>query len=128
MRVIEVKGSLRVRLAAVFLVVIGLVGMHHLVTVGCASVLSGHSDGHAMADLAPPVVDADVLASSDHEMDAATGAGICLAVLVFSILILTRRSSWIRRDSLAMARVHQRCMSLRRTDPPDLLVLSISRT
>lgn len=117
-------------MAAAFLVVIGLVGMHHLVEVGCASVLSGHSQAHSVAatDHVAPVVDADLVVFGGSEVDAATGAGVCLAVLVFSILIFARRSAWISRDLLAKPDVRHVSRSVKRTEPPDLLILSISRT
>jgi hypothetical protein len=127
-RVVEVRGSLKVRLVAVCLVVVGLVGMHHLIAVGCASIGASHSDSHLMYVM--PAVEHDVEPSGQHGTDpsGSTGSIACLAVMVFAVSLLARRSSWVRRDPSRLLTTDRRLLGPQRSEPPDLVVLSISRT
>lgn len=128
MRVVDASGSFRVRFAAALLVIIGLIGMHHLIAVGCASIGASHSDSHSTYVM--PAVEHDVEPSGQHGTDQSGSAGsiACLAVMVFAVSLLARRSSWVRRDPSRPLTTDRRLLGPQRSEPPDLVVLSISRT
>lgn len=128
MRVVEVHGLLRVRVAAVALVVVGLVGMHHLVALGCASISMGHSDSHAVSVIPPTDLEVQSPKHPGADVDTDSGTVVCLAIMVFAVSILGRRLAWIRRDPRRHVAMGHRFLGPQRTEPPDLVVLSISRT
>jgi hypothetical protein len=122
----------------VALLALGLVGMHHLVVAACHHGATAHASmlasdvtvGHSLLDPSSPAP-----AQAPHEApDGAPGglvgaAATCLAILLMIIgLVLPRIVSRVRyltaRD-LCPRTTH---VSARFLDPPDLTLLSVSRT
>jgi len=119
---------------------IGLVGMHHLISTGCLAGSNTHADAHVMEAQSPSN---DVSTVSEADRGTRSGAGIaqpptnaehsdhlgviCMAVLMlFSVIVPSVRAIIARRRPLA---VGVRTASPQKSaDPPDLRVLSISRT
>jgi len=120
MRVVSADGSLWARVAAVSVVLIGLIGMHHLIALGCASIGAGHSDSHSTYVMPP--VEHDGEPSSHHETDPSGDVGsiACLAIMVFVFSLLTRRTSWVRRDPPGRLAINRRFLGPQRNEPPDL--------
>ena len=117
--------SVGLRLALVGVIVLGLVGMHHLV-IAChhaASVVSASSvvDDHGHHTPVP---------AGDHDEHGAVGAAaVCLAVLLgFLSLLVPPLRRGARRRSTERATPRGSPMIARLPDPPDLNVLSIART
>lgn len=130
MRVVEVsRGSLLARIASSALLVLALIGMHHLTAVGCAAVVGDHPHHEAIA-----VVHGDVPTGQpdDHGAPSAdspiTPGAVCLAVLftvalaIPVIRLLMPREGNKDRDAARFPDLQ------RDKDPPDLTALSISRT
>lgn len=133
-------GSLASRLVVVALVAVGLVGMHHLVVVAChhaashgdhASVLSMDSvvdhGAHGAAGTAPVESPTD---GSDGAPGGLVGAAAtCLAILLMVVgLVMPQVLARVRRW-------HGMCLlpaapptAVRIAKPPDLTLLSVSRT
>jgi hypothetical protein len=127
-RVVEIHGPLWVRVAAACLVVLGLVGMHHLVALGCATVSVGHADSHVPSVIPASGPDGPSPQQQNADLDFNSGTVVCLAIMVFAVSILGRRLAWIRRDPRRHVAMGHRFLGPQRTEPPDLVVLSISRT
>jgi hypothetical protein len=119
---------------------IGLVGMHHLISTGCLAGSNKHADAHVMEAQSPSN---DVSTVSEADRGTNSGAGvvqpptnaehsdhmsaICMAVLMlFSVIIPSARAIIARRRPLALG--IRSASPPRSADPPDLRVLSISRT
>jgi hypothetical protein len=134
------SGSLAPRLVVVALLALGLVGMHHLVVAACHHGGShvGHStmltsDATQSHSLLDPAL-AAVVPMPEGAPDQAPGglvsiAATCLAILLMIIgLVLPRLVSRLRHVT-----VRDRCLGMMRFDarplePPDLRLLSVSRT
>ena len=128
------------RLAIVALLALGLVGMHHLVVVACHHVASSstsvaaplaldahdsgsHGAGHGLPAPAP----------ADEPDGSPTGlmgaAATCLAiVLMLALLVAPRLLSRLRRVLVPDRLPVLRRLVARLLEPPDLLLLSVSRT
>lgn len=130
-------GSLAPRLVVVALLALGLVGMHHLVVVACH-----HAAGHS-SQAAPLIAHgshgdhSSGVAPSQAPREAPDGApgglvgaaATCLAILLMIVglvlpQVLARVRRWrLPRSELLMPRVTAGLLK-----PPDLIILSVSRT
>ena len=139
-RKVITPGSLVPRLVVVALLALGLVGMHHLVVVAChhGASQAGHATmlpteaagGHAQHDAGPT---APMQAPREAPAPAPDGlvgaAAMCLAVLLMVIgLMVPRIVSRLRRVTLPDIRPRATSIVTRVFDPPDLSLLSVSRT
>lgn len=147
MTVVSVAGSVLQRLLVVAALIVGLVAMHHLVATGCAAVMGGHD--HATTASAAPgsalshdsasgefvSLESQLEMAAGHESHPATAvslggaASLCLAIVVF--LLILRRPTTVIAAWFGEHRVLKRPLSPARQrveQPPDLTVLSISRT
>ena len=128
------------RLVIVAVLALGLVGMHHLVVVACHHVASSstsvaaplaldahdsgsHAAGHGLPAPAP----------QDAPHDAPSGlmgaAATCLAiVLMLVLLVAPRLMSRLRRVLVPDRLPSPRRVVARLLEPPDLHLLSVSRT
>ena len=139
-------GSVAPRLVVVALLALGLVGMHHLVVVACH-----HAAGHsAHAATATP---SGVLSMDAHAAHADHGSGLaaqtpmspqppadepsglvavaatCLAILLMLVgLVLPHMMARVRRWRLMRLRLHMPPKTAWAFKPPDLTLLSVSRT
>jgi hypothetical protein len=139
-------GSVAPRLVVVALLALGLVGMHHLVVVACH-----HAAAHsAHASTATPGV---VLSTDAHAAHADHGSGLgahaptspqppadepsglaavaatCLAILLMLVgLVLPQILARVRRWRVMQLRLHEPPTATRAFRPPDLTLLSVSRT
>lgn len=124
--VVVIRGSMLGRLLAVLVLVVGIIGMHHVVATGCAFVTGSHSSTHGQElvssnSLAEAVTD---VASAEPVDVAGT---VCVAIIVLWILAAPlRRRLFAVRDSVGEAAPAESFAPLAR--PPDLHLLSISRT
>lgn len=115
------------RLLLAVAVTLTVVGMHHLASPGCAEPVAHHGVSFVVGT--EPMSD-----SPQGELDADTSLqdmtpGLaCLALLVAVGVVLraTRGVTARRRDLLELR--HEARVSPRIEDPPDLHILSISRT
>ena len=133
------------RLVVVALVVLGLVGMHHLVVAAChhgathgdhLAVLSMDSvvdhGAHDLADTTP--ADTTPTEAPADGSDGAPGgfvgaAATCLAILLMVIgLVLPQLLARVRRWRSARLSVASAWSAARSPKPPDLTLLSVSRT
>jgi hypothetical protein len=139
-------GSVAPRLVVVALLALGLVGMHHLVVVACH-----HAAAHsAHASTATP---GGVLSMDTHAAHADHGSGLgahaptspqppadepsglaavaatCLAILLMLVgLVLPQILARVRRWRVMQLRLHEPPTATRAFRPPDLTLLSVSRT
>jgi len=139
-------GSVAPRLVVVALLALGLVGMHHLVVVACH-----HAAAHsAHAYTATPGV---VLSTDAHAAHADHGSGLgahaptspqppadepsglaavaatCLAILLMLVgLVLPQILARVRRWRVMHLGLHVPPTATRAFRPPDLTLLSVSRT
>jgi hypothetical protein len=139
-------GSVAPRLVVVALLALGLVGMHHLVVVACH-----HAAAHsAHASTATP---GGVLSMDTHAAHADHGSGLgahaptspqppadepsglaavaatCLAILLMLAgLVLPQILARVRRWRVTHLRLHVPPTATRAFRPPDLTLLSVSRT
>ena len=134
------SGSVAPRLVVVALLALGLVGMHHLVVAACHhggthvdhSLMSA-SDAPPSHSLHDPSLAALVHAPQESP-DPATGglvgaAATCLAILLMIIgLVLPRLVARLRRVFVFDRRPRIRHVVARLLEPPDLHLLSVSRT
>ncbi len=122
------------------LVLLGLVGMHHLVVAAChhgashtahGSVLSMESvvahSTHASSDAVP------VEAPGDGSQGAPGGvvgaAATCLAILLMLVgLVLPHMLARVRRWHMSRVTILEQWVSTSPVRPPDLNLLSVSRT
>ena len=131
-------GSLAPRLLVVAVLALGLIGMHHLVVAACHHV-SSHS-GHASALTASTSHDAAThgvpLAPLQAPQDAPEAPGglvgaaaTCLAVLLMIVvLVLPHVLARVRRWWQMSARQPLTRVASAIIKPPDLTLLSVSRT
>jgi hypothetical protein len=133
-------GNVAPRLLVVALLALGLVGMHHLVVAAChhGGTHVGHStmpasDATPSHSLHDPSLAALVHAPQESP-DPATGglvgaAATCLAILLMIIgLVLPRLVARLRRVFVFDRRPRIRHVVARLLEPPDLHLLSVSRT
>lgn len=132
--------ALLLRLAFVATLVLGLVGMHHLVVVACHHAASSttstaaplaldahHSGSHAAGHGLPAP------APADEPPGAPTGllgaAATCLAIILMLVLLVAPRfMSRLRRVLVPDRLPAPRHVVARLLEPPDLHRLSVSRT
>jgi len=127
-------GRLLARAALVGALVLGVVGMHHLVIAAChhlgvsstsSAMVMDHHAGHSV----PTEVPAAPAPADPAPAGALGAAAMCLAVLLLVVLILAPRAwAHLRRSESRPAFVHIQALLREIARPPDLLVLSISRT
>ena len=136
------KGGLVSRLVVVALLAVGLVGMHHLVVVACHHVASSSSTTSVAAPLALDVHDSGshtaghglpAPAPQDAPHDAPSGlmgaAATCLAIILMLVLLVAPRlMSRLRRVLVPDRLPSPRRVVARLLEPPDLHLLSVSRT
>jgi hypothetical protein len=134
--VVSCGGSLTRRLITVALVVVGLVGMHHMVSVSCSAVFQEHGAAHSPHQVEVPMVAGPALPETSTVPDFGIGThpqqshwGLdCLAILfVVSLGIPVVRRVILRRRSRPIP-VPIEDQHFPFSDPPDLRCLSISRT
>lgn len=130
MRVVEVsRGSLLARIASSALLVLALIGMHHLTAVGCAAMVGDHSQHDAIGS-----VHEDLLAGQADERGAPTAdspitpGAVCLAVLFTVALVIPVIRLLMPREGNKDQDAARFPDLQRDKDPPDLTALSISRT
>ena len=121
---------------------IALIGMHHLISTGCVAGSNTHADAHVM-DAKSHSGDVSTVIVSGADRGTSSGAGVvqpptnaehsdhlsamCMAVLMlFSVIIPRARAIIVRRRPLSVG--IRSASPPRSADPPDLRVLSISRT
>lgn len=134
-------GGLASRLVVVALLAVGLVGMHHLVVVACHHAASSTSsaaaplvlDTHDSGSQHAPGHGLPAPAPADDPDGAPTSllgaAATCLAiVLMLMLLIAPRLTSRLRRVLVPDRLPALRCFAARLLEPPDLHLLSVSRT
>ena len=130
------KGGLVSRLVVVALLAVGLVGMHHLVVVACH-----HATGQATAVLAaesphsthglPHDQTAPLPQQAPEEAptDLLGAAATCLAILLMIVLLIAPRLlSRLRRVLVPDLMWAPSRLVARLLAPPDLHLLSVSRT
>ena len=131
------------RVIACALLVIGIAVMHHVVVTGCSTLTSsagqGHAaQGHAAQDHvshAPASLDASsadaAVADGLGEVPPAQSpaAAICLAIVLGGWLMVPLVRAWrIRRDTEQTSHTRDRAIVDIPARPPDLVLLSVSRT
>lgn len=133
-------GRLAPRLVVVALLALGLVGMHHLVVVACHHGAGhvGHStmvgsDATLTHSLHDGSSSAPVQAPHDEPSPAPGGlvgaAATCLAILLMIIgLVVPRIVSRVRHMTACELGPRTLSVTTRLLDPPDLALLSVSRT
>ena len=124
------------RLVIVAVLALGLVGMHHLVVVACHHVAA--SSTSVAAPLAPDAHDSGSHGAghglpADEPDGSPTGlmgaAATCLAiVLMLVLLVAPRLMSRLRRVLVPDRLPSSRRVVARLLEPPDLHLLSVSRT
>lgn len=137
----SVEGSLVRRVLVAALLIVALVGMHHLVASGCAL----HADAHQVTQVTATGPDVAATHASTANLSAVafdwvqapedSGAGssagafiACVAVLLL-LALLIRPRSWLRhRSPYTGNRTKARYRVDRCAQAPDLQQLSISRT
>lgn len=132
-------GGMTSRLVVVALLAVGLVGMHHLVVVACHHVAASSTTpaplgmdthdatSHATGHGSPAPVKQD----APHEAPAGLigAAATCLAiVLMLVLLVAPRLTSRLRRVLVPDRLPAPRRVVTRLLEPPDLHLLSVSRT
>jgi len=129
MRVVSVGGSQSHRMAIVILLIAGLVGMHHLVSVTCSTAFGEHGAHHSTATTtATSPVDAQPLVnpetSADHNVGQETQAqqidlgSACIAVLFVISLAIPSLRTMVRRKRISTALVLIDTRELPVTHPP----------
>lgn len=124
--VVAIRGSMFGRLLAVLVLVVGIIGMHHVVATGCAMVTGSHSLTHGQElDSSSFTAETETDVASAAPVDLA--GTVCVAIIVLWILAAPlRRRLYAARDSVGEAAPAESFAPLAR--PPDLHLLSISRT
>jgi len=124
------------RLMVVALLALGLVGMHHLVVAACHHVgQAGAHHGVLTMDAAPAGTTYDALIGADREAPVEGSGGLvgaaatCLAVLLMIVgLVLPQVLARLRRWQALRFAMAVPLASACPPKPPDLTVLSVSRT
>ncbi len=129
-------GSLTRRLITVALVVFGLVGMHHMVSVSCSAVFQEHGVAHSPHQVEVPMVAGPALPETStvpdfgigtHPQESHWGLDRLAILFVVSLGIPVVRRVILRRRSRPSP-VPTEDKHFPFSDPPDLRCLSISRT
>lgn len=137
MRVVTIGGSQSHRLIVVIVLIVGLVGMHHLISVTCSAVVSEPGAHHSVAPAAAPVeaqTPVNPETSTDHNVSQGTQAqpldlgSACIAILFVISLAIPSLRAMVRRKRISTALVLMDIRELPVTHPPELKRLSISRT
>lgn len=114
------------------LVVIGIIGMHHLVVSACHQVSSHIAHQVAGESTVEPTSTEPIStqpASGSGSTDVGSTFMTCLAVLVLAALMVRPRRAPSPTENFAdRATPHRHSYRLHALDPPDLVELSISRT
>lgn len=108
-------------------VALAVVGMHHLTSSGCSEPVAHHGLV-SMADAGPLAESPQKEWASESVLDDVTPGLVCLALLI-AVGVVSRIMGGVavrRRDLLEPN--HPASVNPRIDDPPDLHILSISRT
>ena len=126
------------RVISCALLIIGIAVMHHVVVTGCSTLAGSAGQGHAAqghASHAPASIDAPsadaAVADGLGEVPPAQSpaAAICLAIILGGWLMVPLVRAWrIRRDTEQTAHPRDRAIVDIPARPPDLVLLSVSRT
>jgi hypothetical protein len=135
-RVVSAIQGRAARLMVVAVLAVGLVGMHHLVVAACHHVgQAGAHHGVLTMDAAPAVTTYDVPIGAHHEAPVEGSGGLigaaatCLAVLLMIVgLVIPQVLSRLRRWQALRFAMTVPPASTCPPKPPDLTVLSVSRT
>ena len=140
MRVVSVSGSPVYRIVTVLLLIAGVIGAHHMVSVTCSAFLNHHGSSHAVEvtnfdrsfgqTSTAYLADTPVDSSGIDSVDSGVHVGLdCLAILiVISIAIPVLRELMNRRKSSIHIHEHVNSEHGQASHPPDLRKLSVSRT
>lgn len=116
------------RIALAATVAAALVGMHHLTAVGCSEPVAHHAVVHVGEPESSLDSSPGNPRSGDASVDDLTPGLVCLALLV-AVGVVSRAIGGVLTRRRDVQRVHQDwAVTSRIDDPPDLHVLSISRT
>lgn len=116
------------RIALAAAVSLALVGMHHLTSFGCPEPVGHHAAVHVVEPETPLVSSPENPSLSDASVKDLMPGLICLALLV-AVGVVFRAVAGVLTRRRDVRHVHQDWAVLSRIDdPPDLHVLSISRT
>lgn len=143
MRGVIIGGSTALRLSAIIFVIVGLIGMHQLVNLVCSAMSteqgsthsqsSGASQAHGTHEthsLNPSALESsiDPMWESDSRTQQSDLGMACVAILIiFVVAIPLFRMIAIRRRVISVYHSPPAVFP-RAADPPDLKLLSISRT
>lgn len=121
------EGPLWQRLLLAVTVALSVVGMHHLTSVACSQPVAHHEVVHVAA--AKLLTDSpERTPDSNTAVQDLTPGVACLALLIaVGVVLRAMRGFAARRRDLLEAK-HEATVSPRIEDPPDLHILSISRT
>ncbi|MDA2988887.1 MAG: DUF6153 family protein [Actinomycetota bacterium] len=122
------KSPLWQRIALAATVALALVGMHHLTTSDCSEPVAHHAVVHVVEPGSSLDSSQGNPSSGDASVDGLTPGLVCLALLV-AVGVVFRAVGGVLARRRDVQRVHQDwAVTSRFDDPPDLHVLSISRT
>ena len=126
------------RVISCALLIIGIAVMHHVVVTGCSTLVGSAGPSHAVqghASHAPASIDASsadaAVADGLGEVPPAQSpaAAICLAIILGGWLMVPLARAWrIRRDTEPTEHPRDRAIVDVPARPPDLVLLSVSRT
>jgi hypothetical protein len=105
----------------------GLVAMHHLTAIGCSIAMNDHASAHVMDEQLLPA-DAARADAAKEVTDIPAPDIVCIALIASAAILHAGRKFWLvrRRENVSVETMRgaEQWSGL----PPDLHVLSISRT
>lgn len=115
------------RLLLAFAMVVAVVGMHHLTSLGCGEPVAHHAviEGADSASDSEPSGGTSGVSPVRH---GSVPGLVCLALLIAVGVVFRVVGGLLVRKRAPRAVLRSRIVALRVDDPPDLHVLSISRT
>lgn len=120
--------SMRVRIMAALLLTMGLIGMHHLIAIGCASFGSASHDVHVAVSegsTQSTTEAADVAPVAESRSDA---GATCLAIVLTFVFAAVVRGWLMQRHRMSGGTRASEPLRSHERGPPDLHILSVSRT
>lgn len=127
MRISSREAPLWQRLLLAVAMVVAVVGMHHLTSLGCSEPVAHHAVIEA-ADSAPDSEPSGGTAVVSPALHGSVPGLVCLALLIAVGVIFRALGGLVVRKRAPHAAPQSGIVVLRVDDPPDLHVLSISRT
>lgn len=118
------------RVISCALLVVGIAVMHHVVVTGCSTVAGDSSHGHSahMPDQSTAAMPSEDGLGEVPPADA-PAAAICLAVMLGGWVLVPLVRAWrVRRDAEPSALALDPAVVDVPPHPPDLVLLSVSRT